>query len=359
MSTQQIDFERMEEFVQHVFGFMQGAVVSGMIYLGDRLGLYRAMQGAGPITSEELATKTGLHERWVREWLRGQGAAELVNYRGDGRFELDSEQALVLADEENSLAFAAGPFGGLPDQVAVLPKLEESFRTGIGLPFDAQGREGNHAVARMFAPWFRHMLVPVILPALDGVVPKLEAGGVAADVGCGAGIALITMAKAFPSSQFHGYDISKHALDLAEENKAEAGVDNVTFHDARGEELPSDGGFDLVTTFDCIHDMTHPQEVIGAIRKALSDDGAYLIADVKSKPTYEENLEENPMVAMMYGFSVLSCMSSALSEPDGAGLGTLGFHEQVAREMTKAAGFSRFAVHDFENPVNIYYEARP
>jgi len=357
--TQQVDVEKMLEFVEHVYSFMQGAVVSGMIYLGDTLGLYRALNGAGPTTAAELAARTGLHERWILEWLRNQGAAQVLAYRGDGRWELTPEQALVLADEENSLAFAAGAFAGLPQQLQVLEKLPESFRTGIGLPFDAQGRAGNHAVARMFAPWFRHMLVPAILPALDGVVSKLESGAKVADVGCGAGIALCTMAKAFPSSEFHGYDISKHALALAEDNKREAGVHNVTFHDAAGEQLPSDGRFALVTTFDCIHDMTHPQQVISAIRKALDDDGTYLIADIKARPTYEENLEENPMVAMMYGFSVLSCMSSAMSEPDGAGLGTLGFHEGTAREMTAEAGFTRFKIHDFDNPVNVYYEVRP
>jgi 2-polyprenyl-3-methyl-5-hydroxy-6-metoxy-1,4-benzoquinol methylase len=203
------------------------------------------------------------------------------------------------------------------------------------------------------------MLVPAILPGLDGVVAKLEAGAKVADVGCGAGIALITMGKAFPKSEFHGYELSQHALTLAAKNLAESGLTNVTFHDVRGEELPTDGSFDLVTTFDCIHDMTHPTQVIGAIRKAVKEDGTYLIADIKGFPTYEENLAENPMVAMMYGFSVLSCMSSALSEPDGEGLGTLGFHEAVAREITSKAGFTRFTAHDFGNPLNAYYEVRP
>ncbi|MGH7856321.1 MAG: methyltransferase domain-containing protein, partial [Candidatus Binatia bacterium] len=166
-------------------------------------------------------------------------------------------------------------------------------------------------------------------------------------------------AKAFPASDFHGYELSKIALELAEGNKREAGIANVTFHDVRGEQLPGDGSFDLVCSFDCLHDMTHPRQVIAAVRKTLKEDGTYLIADVKSYPTYEGNLEENPMVALMYGFSVLSCMSSALSEPDGEGLGTLGFHEDIAREMAREAWFSRVEVKDFGNPVNIYYELRP
>jgi 2-polyprenyl-3-methyl-5-hydroxy-6-metoxy-1,4-benzoquinol methylase len=338
---------------------MEGALVSGLIYLGDKLGIYKAMQGAGPLTADELAERTGLHPRWVLEWLRNQGAASIVEYRGDGRFELTSEQALVLADEENSPFFISGVFNGLPANIAALAQLQESFRTGIGYTFDDQGEEAAHGVARGFAPWYKHMLVPVVLPGVDGLVPKLESGAKVADVGCGAGIALITMAKAFPNSDFHGYELSKQALALAEKNQADAGVTNVTFHDVRGEELPSDGSFDFITTFDCLHDMTHPREVIGAIRKALSVDGIYLIADIKARPTYEENLEQNPMVALMYGASVLSCMASALSEPDGEGLGTLGFHEGVAREMTRDAGFTRLEVKDFGSPINIYYDVRP
>jgi SAM-dependent methyltransferase len=240
-----------------------------------------------------------------------------------------------------------------------LAALPDSFRTGIGYPYDFQGEDGAHGVARGFAPWYRHMLVPVVLQGLDGVVPKLEEGAKVADVGCGAGIALIEMAKAFPASEFHGFELSKIALGLAERNKDEASVVNAAFHEVRGEEVPGDGSYDFITSFDCIHDMTHPRQVISAIRRALKDDGTYLIADIKSYPTYEENLEQNPMVALMYGFSVLSCMSSALSEPDGEGLGTLGFHEGIAREMTKDAGFTRFEVKDFGNPINIYYEIRP
>lgn len=360
MTEQQApDMDKTFEFIEHVMGHLQGATVSALVYLGDELGLYKAMQGAGPITADELAEKTGLHRRWVDEWLRNQGAAKLVEYRGDGRFELTPEQASVLSDEANSVFFLGGIFNGLPGMMKVLDTLPESFRTGIGHPFDAQGEAGAHGVARGFAPWYRHMLVPVVLQGLDGVTAKLERGAKVADVGCGAGIALIEMAKAFPNSDFHGYELSKIALELAEKNKAEAGIANVTFHDVRGEALPSDGSFDFITTFDCLHDMTRPREVVAAIRKALKDDGTYLIADIKSYATYEENLERNPMVAMMYGMSVLSCMASALSEPGGEGLGTLGLHEGLAQEMARDAGFTRFEPKDFGNPINIYYELRP
>ncbi len=358
VDTRAIDPQKVKAGGERIFGYLKGMAVSAMIYLGDRLGLYRAMLNAGPLTSEELAQKTGLHERWVREWIRGQAAAGLIDYKGGGRFELSPEIALFLADED-SPKLAVGIFSDLPQRMAVVEQLPESFKTGLGLPYDARGAEGARGIERVFRNWYRFMLVPQVLPNLDGVVEKFQAGAKAADVGCGAGIALIEMAKAFPHSQFHGYDISQHALARAEENKALAGLKNVTFHNAKTDGLPADASFDFISTFDCIHDMTHPFEMIRAIRKALKPDGTWFIADVKSLPTFEENLEKNPMTALLYGFSVMGCMSSALSEPGGAGLGTLGFNEAVARKATAEAGFTRFTRHDFENPLNAYYEVRP
>ncbi len=353
-----LDPDRLKGFLFSVFSHMSGAATAGMIYLGDRLGLYKSMHGAGAMTSDELASKSGLHERWVREWLRQQAAAHVIAYRGEGRFELGPEAELVLANEDSPF-FAAGVFSSLPAQFAVIERLPESFKSGVGLPYDAFGPEGAVGIERGFAPWFRTILVPLALPQLDGVVTKLERGAKVADIGCGTGVALIEMAKAYPQSQFHGYDISNHALHRATENAAQAGLSNVQFHNPTNDPLPPSGDFDFITTFDCLHDMTHPDRVMHAIRAAIAADGTWLIADINAKPSFEENLAGNPMVAMMYGFSVMSCMSSALSEPDGLGLGTLGFTAQVAQDMSSAAGFTRFKQHDFGNPVNAYYEVRP
>ncbi|SRR5579875_184891 len=353
-----VDMAKAQKKAEQVFGILGGGLVSAMIYLGDRLGFYREMQSGEALTSSELAQRMGLHERWVREWLQGQAAAGLIDYKGEGRFSLSPESALVLADE-NSPLFLAGGFCALPAQMAVLEKLPESFRTGLGLPYDAFGPEGARGVERLLAPWYRTQLVPVALPKLEDVVPKLKAGAKVADIGCGGGIALLEMAKAFPRSDFHGYDISHHALARAEQNKAAAGVSNVTFHDARQEPIDADASFDFISTFDCLHDMAHPETVIAAIRKALKRDGTWIIADIHGQPSFEENLRDNPLASLMYGFSVLCCMSSAMSEPDGAGLGTLGFPEPVARRMVSEAGFTRFKSHDFDNPINAYYEVRP
>ena len=224
MATEGLNPDTLKAAGQQIFGHLKGALISAMIHLGDALGLYRALRGAGPLTSQQLADKTGLHERWVREWLHGQAAAGLVEYHGDGQFELSAEMGVLLADETHP-KFAAGIFSDLPQRMQLLERLPESFRTGLGLPYDARGAQGARGIERVFGPWFRTALVPTVLPALDGVSDKLRAGARAADVGCGAGVALLEMAKAYPHSEFHGYDISQHALARAEDNRRAAGLE--------------------------------------------------------------------------------------------------------------------------------------
>lgn len=317
------------------------------------------MRGAGPLTSQERSDRLNLSERWVREWLHGQTAAGYLDHHGDGRFELSAEAASVLADED-SPAFAAGGLHHLPFLMGeVLLRIPGAFRTGLGLTYDEMGQEAARGVERFLAPWFRHALVPVALPALDGVVEKLGAGAKIADMGCGAGVATLKMAEAFPNSEFHGYDISRYALERAAANLAESKAGNVTFHAADLEAMPENGSFDLITTFDCIHDMAHPSDVIRSIRAAIKPDGTWFIADVHCGENLEANLAEaNPLLPMLYGFSVLCCMSSSLSTPEGEGLGTVGFGEAKARQMTSEAGFTQFKRHDFDNPLNAYYELR-
>ncbi|MCP4007588.1 MAG: methyltransferase domain-containing protein [bacterium] len=347
----------LQAFSFNVWSYKQGEMVSLMIHLGDRLGLYRALAKAGPVSAEELAERTGLKQRWLLEWLRGQAAARLLNYHEGDRFELSEVGEAVLADEEGSTAFAAGAFGA-PSGPELVDRLADAFRTGIGLSYQDHGPNAAHRTERMLGPWTRRALVPQIIPALDGVEAKLRAGARVADVGCGAGVALLAMAEAFPASEFHGYDPSGHAIERAGEQMRKRGLANVELHEAGGEKLPDEATYDLVITLDCIHDMTHPADVIASIRRALQPDGTWLIKDIRSQPRFEDNLR-NPLLAMFYGFSVSACMSSALSEPDGAGLGTLGFNPEVAQRMTREAGFTRFIPHDFEDPANLYYEVRP
>jgi len=225
--------------------------------------------------------------------------------------------------------------------------------------YDAHGPECAAGIARGFEPWMRTYLLPDVVPKLDGVEDRLRAGTTIADVGCGAGGMALLFAEAFPASTVHGYDISHHALELARRRQAEAGVGNVTFSDPRDTPLPDDGSVGFVTTFDCIHDMTDPASVIKAIRASLADDGTWLLVDIKALDTYEENVTRNPMAALMYGISVLSCMSSALSEPGGAGLGTLGLPASKAEAMARDAGFTRFRQLEVDHPINAFYEIRP
>lgn len=359
------DPDRLKYFSFNVFSQLSGAVTAGMIHLGDRLGLYAALAGADTaMTTAELADRTSLDERWVREWAYNQAAAKLLvvdnadGENGTERFSLSPEGVAVLASPDHP-AFGVGMFHRFPQTMAALELMPESFRTGVGHDYDSHGPEGAVGIERSFEPWNRHNLLPNVLPKLDGIVERLEAGVAVADIGCGAGGAVMMMAEAFPNSRFVGYDISRYALDRAEERLRHSGITNARFVDPRDEPLPADHSVDLVTTFDCIHDMSDPHGMIDAIRRSIADDGTWLLVDIKGRDTFAENMEKNPMAALMYGISVLSCMSSALSEPDGAGLGTLGLPESKAREMSAEAGFSHFERLDIDHAVNAFYEVRP
>jgi 2-polyprenyl-3-methyl-5-hydroxy-6-metoxy-1,4-benzoquinol methylase len=351
------DPEAVARFAFLVWGYKQGELVSLLIHLGDRLKLYRALDGAGPTTALQLAAATGLHERWLLEWLRGNAAAGLVRSDDGLVFELTPAGAAVLAREHDSLRFAAGAFTA-PLDPSVVDDLADAFRTGVGLPYDRLGPSGAHRTERMLGPWARLALVPDIIPALDGVHEALTRGVRVADVGCGAGVALTALAEAYPDSTFHGYELSRHALLRANARIAAMGLDNVELFDRRAEELPAGAGYSVVLTLDCLHDMTRPADAMAAIRAAIADDGTWLIKDIRCSDDWDEN-RRNPMLAMFLGFSVSSCLSSAMSEPDGAGLGTVGLPPSVAERMARAAGFTSFEVRDFDDPANLFYVVRP
>lgn len=354
-----IDPDKLAMFSFQLFSKLEGAVTSGMVHLGDRLGMYVAMRAAdGPMTSRELAEATGLHERWVREWAYNQASARLIIADEQERFSLSPEAAAVLADSTHP-SYGMGMFHRLPQTMRTLDDMPESFRTGLGHDYDSHGCEGAVGIERSFEPWSNANLLPVVLPALDGVVERLDAGARVADVGCGAGGALLLMADRFPNSTFTGYDISAFALDRAATKLAASGALNARFADPRQTPLPADQSLDLITTFDCIHDMTHPQQMMGSLRQAIAPDGTWLLVDIKAHDSFVDNATKNPMASLMYGISVLSCMSSAMSAPDGAGLGTLGLSETTARTMAEAAGFTRFRKLAVDNPTNAFYEIRP
>ncbi len=357
----EIDPDKLKMFSFGVFTQLSGAVTAGMIHLGDKLGLFEALAAHdAPITTQTLADATGLDERWVREWAHNQAAARIIEVDTSASpetFTLSPEAVAVLASPDH-VAYGMGMFHRFPQTIGALEQMPESFRTGIGHDYDSHGCDGAIGIEKSFEPWMRHHLLDTVLPALDGVVERLERGARVIDIGCGAGGAVLMMAERFPNSTFVGYDISEWALERAAQRLAETGLTNARFVDPRVDAMPADGSCDLVTTFDCIHDMTRPQEMMESIRAAIADDGTWLLVDIKGRDTFAENVEKNPMAALMYGISVLSCMSSALSEPGGAGLGTLGLPASKANAMAVAAGFAEFRQMDIDHPVNSFYEVR-
>jgi 2-polyprenyl-3-methyl-5-hydroxy-6-metoxy-1,4-benzoquinol methylase len=351
-----ISDDEKRKYSMLVWNYRQAETVGLMIHVGHRLGLYKSMSGAGAVSAAELAQVTGLHERWLLEWMRLQAAAQILKYHEGERFELPSAGIEMLANED-SRSFAADNFTGGTSPV-IIEDLLESFRTGLGKSYESSGPEGVRRSESRHWRAAKSQVLPVMIPTLDDVERKLRNGAMVADVGTGDGAVTLTLAEAFPDSTFHAYDPNEYAVERVDEVAEQMGLQNVKTIQAAGEDLPSGSTYDLVITFDCIHDMTRPADVIAAIRKCIKPDGTWFIKDIRSKPRFEDNLR-NPMLAMMYGFSIMSCMSSAMSEPGGAGLGTLGFNPEVAEKMSRDAGFSRFLMHDFKDPGNLYYEVRP
>jgi 2-polyprenyl-3-methyl-5-hydroxy-6-metoxy-1,4-benzoquinol methylase len=346
-----------------VFSKLEGAVTAGMIHLGDRLGLYEAMaQNPGGDTSSTLASRLQLHERWVREWLHNQVAARIVSCTDLSAIEpvffLTPEAICVLATPSHP-AYGMGMFHRLPQTMNALNDMPESFRTGLGHDYDSHGAEGAVGIEKSFEPWNQNFLIPYVVPALNGVEEKLRHGARVADIGCGAGGLSLLLGRTFPNSTFIGYDISQHALDRANERLKADGLSNVRFADPREESITSEEKFDLICTFDCIHDMTHPTEMMRTIRQSLKDDGTWLLVDIKAHDSLEMNVTKNPMAPLLYGISVLSCMSSAMSSPDGEGLGTLGLSSNRAQAMAMDAGFASFEQLAIDHSVNAFYEVRP
>ncbi len=363
MSKDSIDPDALKMFSFGVFSKLEGAVTAGMIHLGDRLGLYEAMSmHPDGDTSSSLAARMNLHERWVREWLHNQVAARIVSCKDisahDPVFYLTPEAICVLATPTHP-AYGMGMFHRLPQTMNALNEMPESFRTGIGHDYDSHGPEGAVGIEKSFEPWNQNFLIPYVVPALDGIKDKLERGARVADIGCGAGGLSLLLGRTFPQSEFIGYDISQHALDRANDRLQSEGLQNVRFTDPRRESITDAEKFDLICTFDCIHDMTHPTEMMKTIRTSLKDDGTWLLVDIKAHDSLELNVAKNPMASLLYGISVLSCMSSAMSSADGEGLGTLGLSASKAKEMAAQAGFTSFELLPIEHSVNAFYEVRP
>jgi SAM-dependent methyltransferase len=352
-----IDEAAVEQFVDRVLTDVSAAMTIRLASIGDRLGLWKDLAANGPATSHELAGRTGTVERYTREWLNGVHAAGYVEFDpATGVYTLPAAAHPVLAQE-------AGPvfFGGTLESVQGLngayDAVCEAFRTGGGAGqehFDAQFWSG---LSRFTAGWFEHLLVPVWLPLMPAVQAKLEAGCTLADVGTGAAKALITLAEHYPNSRFVGYDAFPAQLELARANIEEAGLSDritVEVRDVAADGLPEQ--FDIVTTFDVVHDAIDPAGLLRAIRRGLADDGRFVCLDINASHRPEDNI--GPLAAFFYGISVQYCMTVSLAQ-GGAGLGTCGFNPITAEAMCADAGFSSVRLIEMENPFNNLYEIRP
>jgi len=357
-ASSELDRDKLDQYVQRITGGIAAGLNCAISSLGDKLGLYAALHELHSATSEELAERSGLNERWLREWLRHQACMQQIEYDPQtDRFFLSPEAVAVMLDTSHPAYFGGG-FESATASFDSLPGLVNSFHTGLGFSYDDHGPGCASGIERMSRYFNENTLVPKVLPLLDGMLEKLDRGALVADVGCGGGVATLAMAASFPNSQFIGYDISEHALTRAREKLNTLDLRNIRFVNPLNELMPAEPTFDLITTFDVIHDAAHPQTLLNVIYKALKDDGTFLCEDIRSFPSFQKNLQEHPLAGLLYGFSIMVCMSSSMSAPDGAGLGTLGFNEEVAAEMTAAAGFTKFAKLDFDNPMNNYYEVR-
>jgi 2-polyprenyl-3-methyl-5-hydroxy-6-metoxy-1,4-benzoquinol methylase len=330
-----------------------GAMLSGtLVTVGDKLGLYRAMRDKGPLTSTELADATGTAERYVREWLNSQAAAGYITYEGEGRYSLSAEQAEVFTNEDSSACMLGG-FQVISAASRAQPRLLERFRSGKGIGWHEHDPDLFEGTLRFFRPGYAANLVSSWLPALDGVVAKLEQGARVMDVGCGLGASTLIMAKAFPSSHFVGSDYHDASIDAARKAAVEAGVTNCSFEVAAANQYS--GKYDLICFFDCLHDMGDP---VGAARHALASlnpDGTCMLVEPFANDDAGAN--HNPVGRVYYSASTFICTPASLSQDVGLALGAQAGEGRL-REVMNQGGFTRFR-RATETPVNLVLEARP
>ena len=349
-----VDTDRLNAFLGRFVSDLGATVAAGGVVVGHRLGLYRALADS-PADAEELAGRTGTHPRYVAEWLRGQAAGGYVEYdAATGAFSLTEEQAFALTDPEGPL-YVPGAFVLALGTLRAESQITDAFRTGAGMGWHEQHDDVPVGCEMFFRPGYLANLVPSWIPALDGAAAKLNAGAAVADVGCGLGASSLIMAEAYPRSTVIGSDYHDHSVELARKRAAQAGVgERVTFEVASAQEF-SGTGYDLVTTFDCLHDMGDPLGAARHVRAALAPDGTWLVVEPAAADAVEGNL--NPVGRMYYSFSSFLCVPNGLSQPGGYALGAQA-GEAAIRQVLTDAGFTRFRRAD-ETPFNVVYEARP
>src|SRR5271166_2394385 len=349
-----LDMDKLNAFIGRFVTDLGAAVHTGMVVIGEKLGLYKALAD-GPMTCAELAAKTATDERYLREWLSSQAAGGYITYdEKSHKFSLTTEQAFTLASED-SPAYLPGAFELALGSLAAVPRIAESFRTGAGMGWHEHVDGVFHGCEKFFRPGYAANLVSTWIPALDGVQARLEAGARVADVGCGTGSSTILMAKAFPKSTFFGFDYHDKSVEAAREKAKKEGLTGrVTFEVAKAKEFPG-AGYDFVAVFDCLHDMGDPIGAAKHVRQSLAPGGTWMIVEPFANDELKDNL--NPVGRVYYSFSTLLCTPCSRSQEVGLCLGAQS-GEASMREVVSSAGFSRFR-RATETAFNIVYEARP
>src|SRR5919202_1798418 len=347
----QITPEKLESFLGKVVADFGAALSSSLVYIGQKLGLYKALGGGGPATPAELAARTQTAERYVREWLINQAASGYVEYdAAAGRFRLPPEQAVALTDEDSPF-YVGGGFYVIKAMTGATPRIAEAFRTGGGMLWGEHDPDLFVGTERFFRPGYRTHLVNSWIPSLTGVEEKLKAGGVVADVGCGHGASTVIMAEAYPASRFYGFDNHEPSIEHARRAAREAGVaDRVTFEVARASEIPG-GPYDLVCFFDCLHDMGDPVGAMRRAREVLDAEGSALIVEPMAGNTVEENF--NIIGRTFSAASTLCCTANSLAL-GGPALGAVAAEQQL-RDVVTQGGFNEFR-RAAETPFNRVFE---
>jgi SAM-dependent methyltransferase len=355
IDTVKINEDKLNAFMGQVVGELGATVNAGLIVVGDRLGLYRAMNDAGPISAGELAERTGTTERYVREWLNAQAAGGFVEYEpASDRYILPAEQALALADED-SPTFVGGAFQLALATLKSAERIEAAFTSGAGVGWHEHDEGVAIGCERFFRPGYNANLVSAWLPALDSVEEKLLAGASVADVGCGLGASTRLMAKAYPNSRFSGFDYHAESIERARQKAEAAGLGGRTrFEVAPAASFPG-ADYDLVAMFDCLHDMGDPVGAARHVKSALADDGTWLVVEPLAGDRIEQNL--NPVSRAYYSFSTFLCTPNSLSQEVGLALGAQAGEARI-RDVALAGGFTRFH-RVAETPFNAIYEVRP
>ena len=349
-----IDQAKLEKFLEKVLNDIGTSLRGGLCYIGDKLGLFKALAESGPVTTEQLAARTGLSERYLREWLNAMATAEYVEFNPWTReYYLPPEHALPLA-EESFPYYTGGFLEMVVPTVSIAPKVAEAFRTGKGVPQSDYSPEMFESIERGTAPWYRTQLVQKWIPAMPQVEQKLQAGADVLDVGCGSGRAVITIAQAFPKCRVFGFDSHDGSIARAQRNAQQAGVaDRVKFEVVDCTRLPHNA-FDFVTTFDVVHDSVDPVGLMRSIRESLKPEGTYLMLEMNASGDVHENV--NPLGRFLYSVSTLYCMTVSLAH-NGAGIGAC-MGEGKARELATEAGFRSFRTLPIEDPFSKLYELR-